>query len=127
MGHRTASNGWEIIFSFEPNVDTIFIAGYLMAAYFFLEYALGDRRARTLALGGLAAGGALGTKATAIVFGDGRLTFDELNRRANRIAWRLRERGVGPGTLVAIMMEKSLDLVPAVLGDDGLKVLDQAP
>jgi amino acid adenylation domain-containing protein len=55
-------------------------------------------------------------EATAIVFGDGRLTFDECNRRANRIAWRLREQGVGPGTLVAIMMEKSLDLVPAVLG-----------
>ena len=28
----------------------------------------------------------------------------------------LRERGVGPGTFVGILMEKSLDLVPAVLG-----------
>jgi amino acid adenylation domain-containing protein len=55
-------------------------------------------------------------EAPAVVFGPGRLTFDECNRRANRIAWRLREHGVGPGTHVAIMMEKSLDLVPAVLG-----------
>jgi amino acid adenylation domain-containing protein len=54
--------------------------------------------------------------AEAVVFGDGRLTFDELNRRANRIAALLRERGVGPGTLVGVLMEKSLDLVPAVLG-----------
>jgi amino acid adenylation domain-containing protein len=52
----------------------------------------------------------------AVVFRDGRLTFDELNRRANRIAWLLRDHGVGPGDLVGILMEKSLDLVPAVLG-----------
>src|SRR5205823_6282952 len=45
-----------------------------------------------------------------------RLTFGELNRRASQIAWLLRDRGVGPGALVGIMMEKSLDLVPAVLG-----------
>ena len=31
-----------LLFSFEPNVDTIFVAGYLLAAYFFLQYALGD-------------------------------------------------------------------------------------
>jgi amino acid adenylation domain-containing protein len=54
--------------------------------------------------------------APAIVFDGERLTFDELNRRANRIAWLLRDRGVGPGALVGILMQKSLDLVPAVLG-----------
>jgi hypothetical protein len=57
-----------ILFSFEPNVDTIFVAGYLLAALFFLEYALGDARGGTLALGALAAGGALATKPTGIVF-----------------------------------------------------------
>jgi hypothetical protein len=56
------------LFTFEPNVDTIFVAGYLIAGYFFVDYALADRRAEALALGGLAAGGALGTKATGIVF-----------------------------------------------------------
>jgi amino acid adenylation domain-containing protein len=55
-------------------------------------------------------------QAPAVVFGEERLSYDQCNRRANRIAWRLREHGVGPGTLVAIMMDKSLDLVPAVLG-----------
>src|SRR5205823_9668353 len=38
--------------------------------------------------------------APAVVFDGRRLTFDELNRRANRIAWLLRERGGGPGALV---------------------------
>ena len=52
----------------------------------------------------------------AIVFDGERLTFDECNRHANRIAALLRERGVGPGTLVGVLMEKSLELVPTVLG-----------
>jgi amino acid adenylation domain-containing protein len=53
---------------------------------------------------------------TAVVFADERLTFDELNRRANRIAALLGAHGVGPGTLVGVLMEKSIDLVPAVIG-----------
>src|SRR5581483_9737086 len=55
-------------------------------------------------------------EADAVAFGGDRLSFDELNRRANRIAWLLRDRGVGPGAFVGILMEKSLDLLPAVLG-----------
>jgi amino acid adenylation domain-containing protein len=55
-------------------------------------------------------------QAPAVAFNGRRLSFDELNRRANRIAWLLKERGVGPGTFVGILMEKSLDLLPAVLG-----------
>jgi len=54
--------------------------------------------------------------APAVAFEGEELSFDQLQRRANRIAWLLRERGVGPGTFVGILMEKSLDLVPAVLG-----------
>ena len=57
-----------LLFSFEANVDTIFIAGYLLAVYFFVRYALGDDDAQALALGALAAGLALGCKATSIVF-----------------------------------------------------------
>ena len=55
-------------FSFEPNVDTIFVAGYLLSAYFFLRHALGDDGPAGLFLGALAAGCALGTKAPAFVF-----------------------------------------------------------
>ena len=54
--------------------------------------------------------------APAVVFEDQRLTFAELNARANRIASRLRAEGVAPGTHVGILMEKSIDLVPSVLG-----------
>ena len=57
-----------MVWSFEPNVDMIFVAGYLSAALFFLRYATGDDSAGTLSLGALAAGGALGTKAPAVVF-----------------------------------------------------------
>jgi amino acid adenylation domain-containing protein len=53
---------------------------------------------------------------TAVVFEGERLTFEECNRRANRIASLLRGRGVGPGVLVGVLMEKSLELVPTVLG-----------
>ena len=56
------------LFSFEPNVDTMFVAGYLLAAYFFLRYALGDDGLPSLALGALAAGASLGCKAVGVVF-----------------------------------------------------------
>ncbi len=51
----------------------------------------------------------------AVVWGEERLTYDELNRSANRIAWRLKDSGVGPGSRVGIMMHKCVELVPAVL------------
>jgi len=57
-----------LVFSFQANVDTIFIANYLVATYFFLRYARGNDGITSLFLGGLAAGGALGTKSVAIVF-----------------------------------------------------------
>ena len=57
-----------LLYSFEPNVDTIFVAGYMMAVYFFL-LALRRRRGHAGAwLGALAAGGAVGTKAVGVVF-----------------------------------------------------------
>jgi hypothetical protein len=57
-----------LLFSFEPNVDTVFVAGYLLAAYFFLRYGRADGGTPALILGSLAAGAALGTKPTAVVF-----------------------------------------------------------
>src|SRR3979411_2615759 len=45
--------------------------------------------------------------APAVAFQGERLSFDELNRRANRIAWLLRARGVGPGAFIGILMDKS--------------------
>jgi len=45
-----------------------------------------------------------------------RLSYLELNARANQLALYLRERGVGPDTLVAVCMERSLDAIVALLG-----------
>jgi amino acid adenylation domain-containing protein len=53
--------------------------------------------------------------AVALIFDDQRLTYGELNRRANRLARRLRAQGVGPDTLVAVCLERSLELVVSIL------------
>ena len=57
-----------LLYSFEPNVDTIFVAGYMMAAYFFLRAFREQGGTAEICLGALAAGEALGTKAVAVVF-----------------------------------------------------------
>ncbi len=44
------------------------------------------------------------------------LSYDALNRRANRLAHRLQELGVGPDKLVGLCVERSLDLVIGILG-----------
>ncbi|MGH7834634.1 MAG: amino acid adenylation domain-containing protein, partial [Candidatus Binatia bacterium] len=54
--------------------------------------------------------------AAAVVFETERLTYRELNRRANRLARYLMARGVAPGVPVAICMERSLDMVVGILG-----------
>ena len=52
----------------------------------------------------------------AAIFGDERVTYGELDRRANRLAHLLRSRGVGPAARVGIFLERSLDMVVALLG-----------
>jgi amino acid adenylation domain-containing protein/non-ribosomal peptide synthase protein (TIGR01720 family) len=44
------------------------------------------------------------------------LSYGELERKANRVAWRLRDLGVGPEEKVGISVERSLEMVVAVLG-----------
>lgn len=56
------------LFSFEANVDTIFVAGYLTATLFLVRCWLSEAGDGALLLAGLAAGFALGTKPVAIVF-----------------------------------------------------------
>ncbi|WIX90410.1 non-ribosomal peptide synthetase [Amycolatopsis sp. DG1A-15b] len=55
-------------------------------------------------------------EATALVSGDRRLSFAEVNREANRLAHYLIDRGVGPERLVALMLPRSADVVVAILG-----------
>ena len=53
--------------------------------------------------------------ATAVMFGGERLSYDALNRRANQLAQHLRTLGVGPGTRVATLLDRSTDMVVAWL------------
>jgi tyrocidine synthetase-3 len=54
--------------------------------------------------------------APAVAFEGRGLTYDELNARANRLAHRLRALGCGPEERVGIVMERSLEMVVALLG-----------
>lgn len=54
--------------------------------------------------------------AVAAIYGDQRLTYAELNRRADAVAQHLVELGVRPGSLVGLFVERGLDLVVGVLG-----------
>ena len=55
-------------------------------------------------------------KEVAVADGGARLTYGELNERANRLAHALRARGIGPGALVAICARRSVESVVAILG-----------
>ncbi|WP_200215663.1 non-ribosomal peptide synthetase [Micromonospora coerulea] len=55
-------------------------------------------------------------EATALICGAERLTYRDLNSRADRLAHRLRERGVGPDVVVGLCVERSADLVTGLLG-----------
>ena len=54
--------------------------------------------------------------AVAVVFGDGKLSYRELETHSNQLAHYLREKGVKPGVLVGISVERSLAMVVALLG-----------
>jgi amino acid adenylation domain-containing protein len=45
-----------------------------------------------------------------------RITYGELERRSNQLSRELQRLGAGPGTLVGICLERSVDLVVALLG-----------
>jgi len=54
--------------------------------------------------------------ADAVVDGATRVTYRELNARANRLAHHLRTKGAAPGTVVGLCLGRSIDLVVALLG-----------
>jgi amino acid adenylation domain-containing protein len=53
--------------------------------------------------------------AIAVVFRDQRLTYRELNSRANRLAHALQELGVAANTTVALLLERSPEVLAAML------------
>jgi amino acid adenylation domain-containing protein len=55
-------------------------------------------------------------EAEALVYEQQRLSYEQLNRRANQLAHYLRRRGVGPETLVGLCLERSVEMVVGLLG-----------
>ena len=54
-------------------------------------------------------------EAIAVVCGPRQVTYGELNKRANHLAHRLRRIGVGPETLVGCCVERSVNLIVALV------------
>ncbi len=54
--------------------------------------------------------------AVAVVKGDKQLSYSDLDTRANRLANYLVSQGVGPETIVGIYMERSIDMLTALVG-----------
>jgi amino acid adenylation domain-containing protein/non-ribosomal peptide synthase protein (TIGR01720 family)/FkbM family methyltransferase len=52
----------------------------------------------------------------ALVFEETQISYRDLNRRANQLAHYLQSEGVGPETLVALCLERSPEMIIAILG-----------
>jgi amino acid adenylation domain-containing protein len=55
-------------------------------------------------------------EATAVVWGTERITYAELNERANQLGHYLQRAGVGPEVRVGLWLERSIEMVVGVLG-----------
>jgi len=55
-------------------------------------------------------------EAIAVIHGEERWTYDTLNQRSNQIARYLRKQGVRPDTCVGICIERSPEMIAALLG-----------
>ncbi|MGY3697527.1 amino acid adenylation domain-containing protein [Bradyrhizobium sp. USDA 3240] len=58
----------------------------------------------------------LSPDAEAIRFGDAMLTYRQLDERSNQVAAYLGSKGVGPGRIIVVFMEHSIEVVVAILG-----------
>lgn len=54
--------------------------------------------------------------AMAVRYGEHQLSYSELNRRANQLAHRLQQLGVGPETRIGTMIEPSVEMIVGVVG-----------
>ena len=48
---------------------------------------------------------------TAVVFGHAHLGYDGLDKQANQLAFILRQKGVGPDTIVGVLADRSLEMI----------------
>lgn len=51
----------------------------------------------------------------AVICGDQKLTYKELNEHANQLARLLRERGIGPDRLVGVLCKRGLEMIKGIL------------
>ena len=61
--------------------------------------------------------------ATAVVHAEAAISYGELNAAANRLARLLADRGAGPERVVAVLLDRSVDLVVALLAVDRKSVV----
>ncbi|MDA2093664.1 amino acid adenylation domain-containing protein [Bacillus cereus] len=54
--------------------------------------------------------------AIAVTYEKEKITYKELNERANQLAHYLQKKGVGPDTLVGLCVERSLEMIVGILG-----------
>src|SRR5439155_24890727 len=59
---------------------------------------------------------ALTSEAVAVISQEDQITFAELDRRANQLVHYLQKRGVGPEVIIAVCMERSIEMMVALLG-----------
>lgn len=53
---------------------------------------------------------------SAVVFEEQKLTYGELNNKANQLALKLRELGIRPDDFVAVMAERSIEMIIGICG-----------
>jgi amino acid adenylation domain-containing protein len=51
----------------------------------------------------------------AVTFGDQSISYERLNERANQLARRLRDMGAVPGAVIGICLDRSIDLIVALI------------
>ncbi len=52
----------------------------------------------------------------AVCYGEEKLTYEELNKRSNKIASYLISEGIVPGNIVGLMFERSVNMIVCILG-----------
>lgn len=55
-------------------------------------------------------------QATAVVCGEKKITYEILNQKSNLLAWKLKSLGAGRNQIVGIMINRSIDMLIAMLG-----------